>query len=139
LQNYIGFELAFFYYWEREIRLKNFNFIDPEGNVLAIQMDESNLRERKFSGLFEVVSLYKIGKMSLLTIRYLGDNFFELRIFYLDWNEIEYPIPKKSIPFPKPHKSVKFFTCFSVYLLVKLLIFFLILNHILVHICGDIF
>jgi len=30
---------------EREIRLKNFNFIDPEGNVLAIEMDESNLRE----------------------------------------------------------------------------------------------
>ncbi|QCE06836.1 hypothetical protein DEO72_LG9g1850 [Vigna unguiculata] len=35
-------------------------------------------------------------------------------------NEIDYPIPKKSNPFLKPHKSVKFFTCFSVYLLVKL-------------------
>jgi len=42
-QKYIGFEQAFFIYWERKIRLKHFNFMYPEGNVLAIDMDESLL------------------------------------------------------------------------------------------------
>ncbi|QCD93023.1 hypothetical protein DEO72_LG5g1094 [Vigna unguiculata] len=34
--------------------------------------------------------------------------------FDWDWTEINYPIPKKQTQYPKPVRSVKFFTCFCV-------------------------
>jgi len=80
---YISFEHAFFVYWEIKIRLQHFNFMDLEGNVLAIYMDESLLAQRKFPRTFELVSLYKLSYNTFLTICYLGDNCFLVKNFFI--------------------------------------------------------
>ncbi|QCE07117.1 hypothetical protein DEO72_LG9g2133 [Vigna unguiculata] len=93
IKDYVAFEKPFFVYWEKEIGLQCCTFIDPEGNAFEIQLNEPLLAERKFPA---------------------GGNLFHFRVFDWDWTEINYPIPNQQTRFPKPLRSVKFFTCFCV-------------------------
>ena len=89
-------------------------FIDPEGNVFEIQMDEALLAEREFPAGFLLAKMYNLRLLYFITVRYVGGNLVHLRIFYWDWTEINYPIPKEQTQYPKLVRSIKFFTYFCV-------------------------
>jgi len=89
-------------------------FIDPEGNAFEIQLNEPLLAERKFPAGFLLAKMYNLRLLYFITVRYAGGNLFHFRVFDWDWTEINYPIPNQQTRFPKPLRSVKFFTCFCV-------------------------
>ena len=75
-QHYVAFEKPFFVYWEKEISVQRCRFIDLEGNVFEIQMDEALLAERKFPVGFLLAKMYNLRLLYFIIVRYVGRNLF---------------------------------------------------------------
>ena len=83
-QHYVAFEKPFFVYWEKEIGVQCCRFIDPEGNVFEIQLNEALLAKRKFPAGFLLAKMYNLRLLYFINVRYVGGNLFHSRVF--DWD-----------------------------------------------------
>ena len=74
------------------------------------------MTERKFIGGKEILGFYDIDDVAYVCTLYYGDRYFRLRVFDLDWNEVQYLVVGQSrsgLRF-NPSCSPRFFQSFKV-------------------------
>jgi len=67
-------------------------FFDLRKNVINIEFEENLIVNRKICVVHEVLGFYDLDDVGYACTLYRVDKYFRLRIFDLDWNEIQYPL-----------------------------------------------
>jgi len=86
-------------------------FRDPKDNVLNIEFEDFLLYDRKFRACDEIFNLYDLD----YDVYYVATLFFEIRLFYVDWIELDYPNPRDIELAVEPIFCLRFFKSFTVY------------------------
>jgi len=66
-------------------------FSDLKGNIINIEFEEGLLGQRQIRGVEKIRSFYNLNDVYYVCIVYCGDRYFRIRVFDLDWKEVEYP------------------------------------------------
>ncbi|QCD85975.1 hypothetical protein DEO72_LG3g496 [Vigna unguiculata] len=84
------FEDGFMLEWGKKLILGTNYFTDPMGNVMNLEFEEDLIRK----GIFRIPpyfeEFYELRDLHYVCTVFCGDIYFRLRIFDLQWTEIEY-------------------------------------------------
>jgi len=90
LQGFGDFEDGFMLEWGNKLTLGTNYFTDPMGNVMNLEFEEDLIRK----GIFRIPpyfeEFYDLRDLHYVCTVFCGDRYFRLRIFDLQWTEIEY-------------------------------------------------
>ena len=90
LQGFGDFEDGFMLEWGKKLILGTNYFTDPMGSVMNLEFEEDLIRK----GIFRIPpyfeEFYELRDLHYVCTVFCGDIYFRLRIFDLQWTEIEY-------------------------------------------------
>ena len=90
LQGFGDFEDGFMLEWGNKLTLGTNYFTDPMGNVMNLEFEEDLIRK----GIFRIPpyfeEFYDLRDLHYVCTVFCGDRYFRMRIFDLQWTEIEY-------------------------------------------------
>ena len=90
LQGFRDFEDGFMLEWGNKLTLGTNYFTDPMGNVMNLESEEDLIRKEIFRIPPYFEEFYELRDLHYVCTVFCGDRYFRLRIFDLQWTEIEY-------------------------------------------------
>jgi len=113
-QECLEFEVGFYEQWGKLLLMGTNFFSDPKGNMINIEFEEGLLAQRQIQVVEKIRSFYNLNNVYYVCTVYCGDRYFRIRVFDLDWTEVEYPGKTKNSLACNPLSSIRFFQAFRV-------------------------
>jgi len=113
-QECLEFEEGFYEQWGKLLLMGTNFFSDPKGNVINIEFKEALLAQRQILVVQKILCFYNLNDVYYVSTLYWGDCYFRIRVFDLDWMEVEYPGKRKNSLACNPLSSIRFFQAFRV-------------------------
>lgn len=91
---------TFYAHWGDRMRPGLSYAHDPNGNVLTLDVSARHDKPRFRYGAKNIAEFYCLNSKCIVVLHYLGDNVFDISIFYYDFVEVYYPVLNGSVEPP---------------------------------------